>query len=715
MSTKKERLLARGAQNEPATENSTTDSSEFLDPGVKADGERLEGAESVDFELILRNLPPGRLSQDHSAMLRSSSISDYVIRKRGYRTLDDTDKNRTLLKSLGFSQSQINLPALLIPLHDPTGTIAGCQIRPDNPRTRDGKPVKYETPSNARNVLDVHPMVTYRISNPGETLWITEGVKKGDALASRGHVAIALSGVWGWIGRNDQGGSSALGSWRDIPLKGRQVRIAFDSDAATNPKVQQAESALAQYLEDKGAHVVVLRVPPGEEGEKQGVDDYLNADGRLESLPIVTPTRPAKESIVEDDLDIAEGLDNGTNLVFSLQRFWRFEEKGGVWVELPDESVKRALQVVCRENGLPVKDTRIRGAFGAAKARFFRSVEFDRTDRRSIPVANGVLRYEKGGWTLNPYQREDYRRIRLPVGYDSQATCPRFERFLEEVFDGTPDIKDRARLILEFLGLSMTSSTEYEKALMLVGSGGNGKSVLVRVLEAMVGSRNRSAVQLKQLENRFQRAHLDGKIVNIMTELSEGAEVPDAEVKAIISGEPITAEHKLRPPFEFFPIAKLWLLTNHLPNTRDLSDGLFRRFSIVTFPNRFDDKPSRDTSLSEKLSAESSGILNYCLRALAGVYERGSLTEPRSSREAVDAWRRDTDQVSMFVEEEMVLEPGASISSKEAYYTYQEWAKESGIRRLLGRKNFTQRLVNMGVELGKGTGGTRILYGIRGG
>lgn len=688
-------------------------STEFLDIPVSPDGKRLEGAEGVDFELILRNLPPGKLSRDYAAMLRSSSIFDHIIKERGYRTLDDTAENRTLLKSLGFSQSQINLPALLIPLYDPMGTITGCQIRPDNPRTRDGKPIKYETPSHARNVLDVHPMATYRISDPYETLWITEGVKKGDAITSGGHVAIALSGVWGWIGRNEQGGSSALASWRDIPLKGRQVRIVFDSDAAVNPQVQRAESALAQYLEGKGAHVAILRVPPGEEGGKQGVDDYLSRKGRLEDLPIVTPTRPTKESTIEDDLDIAEGLDDGTNLVFSLQRFWKFEEGEGVWFELPDESVKRALQIVCRENGLPVKDTRIRGAFGAAKSRFFRQVEFDRTDRRSIAAANGVLRYENGGWTLNPYQREDYRRIRLPVGYDSQAACPRFERFLEEVFDGTPDIKDRVRLVFEFLGLSMTASTEYEKALMLVGSGGNGKSVLVRVLEAMVGSRNRSAVQLKQLENRFQRAHLDGKIINIMTELSEGAEVPDAEVKAIISGEPITAEHKLRPPFEFFPIAKLWLLTNHLPTTRDLSDGLFRRFSIVTFPNRFDDKPSRDTSLSEKLAAESSGILNYCLRALAGVYERGSLTEPRSSREAVDAWRRDTDQVSMFVEEEMVLEPGASISSKEAYSTYQEWAKESGIRRLLGRKNFTQRLVNMGVELGKGTGGTRLLYGVR--
>jgi putative DNA primase/helicase len=694
-------------------EKFNTDPSDFLDPEVRPDGKRLEGAESVDFASILGNLPPGKLSQDHSAMLRSSSISEYSIKERGYRTLDDTDKNRTLLKSLGFSQSQINLPALLIPLHDPIGTIAGCQIRPDNPRLREGKSVKYEAPFHARNILDVNPTATHRINDPKQTLFLTEGTKKGDALVSKGHAAIALSGVWGWIGKNDQSGSSALASWRDIPLKGRQVRIVFDSDAAVNPKVQQAELALTQYLESKGADVVILRIPPGENGEKQGIDDYLYAGGQIENLQIVRPDNQAKASSVGDELSIAECLDDGTNLVFSLQRFWRFDEREGVWTELPDEAVKRALQIVCRENQIPVKDSLIRGAFGSAKARFFRQVEFDRTDRRSIPAANGILRYGSGKWTLNPYKREDFRRIRLPVTYNPEATCPRFERFLEEVFDGTPDIKERVRLVLEFLALSMTASTEYEKALMLVGSGGNGKSVLVRVLEAMVGSRNRSAVQLKQLENRFQRAHLDGKIINILTELSEGADVPDAEVKAIISGEPITAEHKLKPPFEFYPVCKLWLLTNHLPSVRDLSDGTFRRFSIITFPNRFDDKPTRDTSLSEKLAAESSGVLNYCLRALAGVYERGSLTEPKSSREAVDSWRRDSDQVAAFVEEEMILEPGASIASKEAYSIYQEWAKESGIRKLLGRKNFTLRLSNMGVVPSKGTGGTRLLHGLR--
>jgi len=685
---------------------------DFLDPEVRPDGKRKEGAEGVDYEAIFRSLPPGDLSRPHGEMLKRSGISDTAIRQRGYRTLFIAKESRSLLKALGFSSTQIRLPALLIPLYASNGVITSCQIRPDEPRLREGKPVKYETPFHAQNVLDIHPASQKQIPNPEEPLFVTEGIKKGDSLASLGLTAISLTGVWNWRGRNAQGGSVALPDWENVAIKGREILIIFDSDAAANDSVLRAEKRLAQFLESRGGNVKILRVPPGIGGAKVGIDDFIAQGGDLTTLE--EATEEARPAIVADELGVAEALDNGSNLIFAQSKFWTFSETEGIWRESPDESVKRAIQIVCRENGLPVKDNFVRGAFNSAKARFFRDVRFDQIDKRSIGASNGVLQYTNGEWKLSPYRREDYRRIRLPVEYDPAAECPRFEQFLSEVFEGTPDKHDRALTVLEFLGLSITANMEFEKALLLVGKGGNGKSVLLRTLESLIGAKNRASVQMKQLENRFQRAHLDGKLVNIMSELPEGGEIPDAEIKAIISGEPVTAEHKLKPPFEFFPICKLWIATNHMPSVRDLSDGLFRRFIILSFPNRFDDKPSRDTRLSEKLAAEASGILNYCLAALAGIYERGAMTEPTSSKAALLAWQKDSDQTSAFIEEEMIAEPGASISSSEAYSRYTQWAKDSGIRRVLGRKSFTERLVNHGIEPAKGTGGVRLLWGLRG-
>ncbi|MGL3710527.1 VapE domain-containing protein [Leptospirillum ferriphilum] len=282
---------------ENAQENSTTS---FLDPEVRPDGRRLQGAESVDFAAILGSLPKGVLSGPHREMLKSSAIADHIVESRGYRTLQDTKANRTLLASLGFSASQIRLPGLLISLFNPTGEVGGCQLRPDAPRTRDGKPVKYETPHHGRPVLDVHPEMQSRLVDPSEPLWITEGTKKGDALASLGKVAISLSGVWGWIGSNGKGGTTALPEWRDLPLKKRPVRVLFDSDAASNPKVQQAEQALAEYLGGRGAQVTILRIPAGPEGKKQGVDDFLAGGGTIDDLKAIPqdPEPDWKESLV---------------------------------------------------------------------------------------------------------------------------------------------------------------------------------------------------------------------------------------------------------------------------------------------------------------------------------------------------------------------------------------------------------------------------------
>jgi putative DNA primase/helicase len=85
------------------------------------------------------------------------------------------------------------------------------------------------------------------------------------------------------------------------------------------------------------------------------------------------------------------------------------------------------------------------------------------------------------------------------------------------------------------------------------------------------------------------------------------AMMADAEIKAITSGELITAEHKNKPPFDFSPFATCWFGTNHMPHTRDFSDALFRRALILTF-NRVFAEHERDPKLKEKLIAELEGI-----------------------------------------------------------------------------------------------------------
>jgi hypothetical protein len=188
------------------------------------------------------------LAEHHRASLAThSSISDEIIEKRGYRTVE----TKAELKSKGFSLYQCSVPGLLIPVLGLSGEIVQYQYRPDEPRIKDGKPVKYETPSKSSMVLDFPPQILDNLRDPGVPLFITEGIKKGDSLASRELCVVCLLGVWNWKGKNEFGGRTTLSEWDQIALNGRQVYVVFDSDSALNPQVHNAMIRLGNFIERK--------------------------------------------------------------------------------------------------------------------------------------------------------------------------------------------------------------------------------------------------------------------------------------------------------------------------------------------------------------------------------------------------------------------------------------------------------------------------------
>jgi hypothetical protein len=241
------------------------------------------------------------LEQRHYDMLKASAIADDVIRERGYRTIMEAKD----LKALGFSESQLRAPGLLLPLHSTDGDIPLYIYRPDSPRVledkkhrnEDGtykqKVIKYEMPRGEKMRLDVPPRCRGDLDDPAIPLWITEGQKKADALASLGLCAVALLGVWNFMGTNEKGGKTVISEFRfHIALNNaRPVRIVFDSDVMTKPEVKQALDTLIQFMQKKGAKVEAVYLLGG--SNKTGVDDWLSAGHTLEELEdLVEGPRP---------------------------------------------------------------------------------------------------------------------------------------------------------------------------------------------------------------------------------------------------------------------------------------------------------------------------------------------------------------------------------------------------------------------------------------
>ena len=191
------------------------------------------------------------LSAEHLEMLEvESSISREYIAGRGYytawRRADVPEVFKGKQRRLG----------LVIPTYSPSGA-TGFRLRP-NKRISPGR--KYEQPYGVGSILDCHPFNLERVRNPGVELWVTEGEKTADSLASRGECVISIPGVHNFAQKGSQGGEG-LSCWDYVPLQGRTVNVVFDSDALSNSSIQLALERLVALLERRGASVYVVYLP----------------------------------------------------------------------------------------------------------------------------------------------------------------------------------------------------------------------------------------------------------------------------------------------------------------------------------------------------------------------------------------------------------------------------------------------------------------------
>lgn len=404
-----------------------------------------------------------------------------------------------------------------------------------------------------------------------------------------------------------------------------------------------------------------------------------------------------RPNAADEHIDVARRVRQSVgadDLIFDSGSFWRYRDRG-LWSRTTDREIQKEIHIVLDHGGFEVKfgKSTVDSVLDLLRTECHRPEHRWNATTEGISTLSGVLEWslETKVWRLRPHRRQDFLITQIPVHYDPAAKAPRFLIFMEEIFKGDEDFPYKAQCLLEFIGYTLLTTCRYEKFMLLVGSGANGKTVALKIVEALLGPEMVCAVQPSQLDNRFQRAHLAGKLANIVTEIAEGAEIADAQLKAIVSGELTTAEHKHRDPFDFHPVSTCWFATNHMPHSRDFSDALFRRALILQFNNRFSGEQC-DPRLIDKLRAELPGILTLAVEAIGLVHAKGTFTEPSSSVAAKRAWQVQCDQAAQYFEERLNLRAGAKVSSSTMYADYREWATQQGIHRFLTQVSLVTRL-----------------------
>ncbi|MGP9663360.1 DNA primase family protein [Halomonas sp. AOP22-C1-8] len=403
----------------------------------------------------------------------------------------------------------------------------------------------------------------------------------------------------------------------------------------------------------------------------------------------------------QTDLDLARQLAaeiTPENVLTDPVGVW-YWSNNGVWSCQDDRAIKQWVQNFITGKVDRIGKSKVDSIADLFKNHTYKSHhQFDIGPPECVNAINGEVTLINGVWSVMTHNREHYRTTQIPVSYDPNAIAPKFNQFMAEVFNGDNDATEKRLTILEMIGYSLMAHCRHERFIILVGSGANGKSVLLAVLEALLGSCNVAGVQPSQFNRSFQRAHLHSKLANIVTEIRQGEVIDDASLKGIVSGEPTTVEHKFKDPFVMRPFATCWFGTNHMPHTRDFSDALFRRALVMEFNNRF--KPELgncDPLLKEKLLDELPGILRLCLDAYARAVRDG-FTTPASCQGARERWRLEADQVAQFIEMECESDPVARIPPQNLFNAYRNWATEQGIQKKLTQRSFLDRVVALGYE-----------------
>ena len=306
-----------------------------------------------------------------------------------------------------------------------------------------------------------------------------------------------------------------------------------------------------------------------------------------------------------------------------------------------------------------------------------------------LNLRNGLLDI----WTkeLHAHSPQLRSTIRIPVDFRPDQSCPRIDRFLQEVFPTSA-----LELPWEILGDLITPDRSIQKAICLVGEGGNGKGVFSQLATRFVGEENVTHLSLQRLENdRFAVARLQGKLANICSDLP-GERLTDSSIfKAITGCDRITGEVKYRNSFEFTPFVRLLFSANQLPSSRDASSAYFDRWVIVALENSFRNTEREiprsvlDANLADP--TELSGALNHALTALHRIRRRGKFSESQVSRGTVTAWRQSSDPCWLWLDSETVSAPSAILPQDRLYTAFAQACLVAN-RPLITRQMFGRRV-----------------------
>jgi putative DNA primase/helicase len=578
----------------------------------------------------------------------------------------------------------------------------------------------------------------------GDSVTICESIIDGLTLRDRG--LLNTTSVFG---------ASGMTPARIKALKDRgvsSVQLIFDTDPNTAGQTGVLKTGAA--LLRQGIAVTVRELPPGPNNSKMDLNLYFQLHGieefnKIEAIPILDKLlEPAKAAgdpetrlralqpvieIIADrpdttwseyakivkkhipDLDLrniqkqiravhkyksddksrdektfkplvwAQKICETSRFLFSQGEFYRYET--GYYQRMEAEQISRIII-----DAVASDDIR---SFEVEDIRRFIQVEAFQTHEMVNPshlinLENCVLDTSGAEPVFKKQTSDVFLTYKVPVEFDESASCSLWLQTVQEIL---PD-QQLQLLLSQIFGYSLTTDISFQTGFYQYGTGSNGKSLVMGVLQRLLGVKNYSSLGLSDFRERFRLAELEGKLVNFTSEQGRDEILDDGTIKSVITGDPILAERKYQQPFNLQSHAKLIVSSNNLPRTADSSLGFLRRWKFIPFVTVFNGHNTDLNRLDRIVDTELPGVLNWSLGGLKVLKRNKGFIETAAMKELKDSFKRRTNPILNFVEESLQVTPGNDLlrgDPKKLYKEYREWAEEAGVKPF-GRNHFYEKL-----------------------
>jgi putative DNA primase/helicase len=389
-----------------------------------------------------------------------------------------------------------------------------------------------------------------------------------------------------------------------------------------------------------------------------------------------------------------------------------FAYNGAFWKVLDKEIIRDFLGHVAEKFGVNALDAKHYEFKEKLYKQFISAAHFEALEPDSetvlINLQNGTFKISKTTQSLRNFKAGDFLTYQLPFEYDDAATCPKFKAHLDRVVP-EQELQD---ILGEYFGYIFTKHLKMEQALLLYGSGANGKSVLFDVINALLGRENISNFALSDLMQEHNRALIANKLLNYGSEINAG--VTRDTFKQLVSVEPIQARLKYGNSFTMENYAKLAFNANELPKDFDHSTAYFRRLLLVPFRQTIPTSEQDKTLAQKIIKTELAGVFNWILAGLKRLLKDEKFTESKIVEDQLATYRKESDSVAMFLEERgFVLSATEWQLLKNLYADYRLFCQEDG-SAALKKTNFKHRLEAHGFAVELYNSGNRVYVEIGG-